>query len=243
MQLVKIFVAVLFAPAMVKATTEVAMNTPPTSASSLAQLIIPADQPLPPARRLVVLTPDWDLNEAELARRIWMLASPRCLTVLYFGLTHDSGTEARARRRLATLAALTRDDGVAVQTRLDLGTHWIPAVAAGQRPGDLVVCHAEQWVKGGLAGLGRRPLAHALASQLQTPVYLCSGFYPVLPENTTHWSAPILSWVVPLAILIGFFLLQVQIAQQVTGWLQTTLLSASVALEFGLVGLWNFFSA
>lgn len=218
------------------------MNISPASPSPLAQLIVPADQPLPPARRLVVLIPDQDTDETELARRIWALASPRHLAVVYLGLTHDSLTEARARRRLATLAALTRDDWVAVQTRLAIDAQWAPAVTALWRSGDLVVCHAEQYTPGGLGGLWRKPLAQTLASVLQAPVYLFSGFYPAQPVPTKKASAQILSWSIPLAILICFFLLQVQITQQVTGWLQTALLSASVALEFGLVGLWNFFS-
>ena len=215
------------------------MNITPSFPSSAAQLLIPADQPLPPARRLLVLIPDQDMDEAEFVRRIWTLASPRHLAVLYLGLTSDAPMEARARRRLATLAALTRDDWVMVQTHLAIGSSWERAVKTVWRPGDLMVCHAEQSEVG---GLWRRPLAQKLVAALQAPVYLLSGFYPQMRLSPSPLIARLLSWSIPLAILIGFFLLQVQIAEQVQGWLQTALLSASVAVEFGLVGLWNAFS-
>jgi hypothetical protein len=235
-------VAVLFAPVIEEVNVEAAMNFSPASSSPLAQLIVPADQPLPPARRLIVLIPDQDTDEAELTRRIWALASPRPLAVMYLSLTRDSLTEARARRRLATLAALTRDDRVAVQTQLEIGSQWMPAVKAVWRSGDLVVCHAEQKAPSGFGDLWRKPLAQTLAAALQAPVYLFSGFYPKRPLPKASGAAQVLSWSIPLALLVGFFLLQVQIIQQVTGWLQTALLSASVALEFGLLGLWNLLS-
>lgn len=244
MQLVEIFVTVLF-PAdklsfesKVAMSTNISLPTPP----SIAQLLIPADQPLPPASRLLVLIPDQDTDETELARRVWELASPRHLAVVYLSLTTDALTEARARRRLATLAAVTRDEWVNVQTRMVIGGDWRKAVRAVWRSGDLVVCHAEQMVPDGFVGMWRKPLGQALVATLNAPVYLLTGFYMALPAPTTRRFSQLLSWSIPLLILIGFFMLQVQIEQQVTGWLKTMLLSASVALEFGLVGLWNRFS-
>jgi len=216
------------------------MNTHPPPPSLVAQLVIPEGQPLPPARRLMVLIPDQDTDETELARRIWALASPRGLAVVYLGLNRDFATESRARRRLATLAAVTRDDRVNVQTRLEVGVDWMRAVRALWRSGDLVVCHAEQMVRAG--GLWRKPLGQALVSDLKAPVYLFSGFYSELPMPSASLTARALSWLIPLAILVGFFLIQVQIDQAVTGWLRTTLLSLSVVAEFGMVLIWNRFS-
>lgn len=212
------------------------MPISPVTPSPLAQLLIPADQPLPPARRLVVLIPDQDTDEMELARRIWALTSPRQLAVLYLGLASDPLLEARARRRLTTLAALTRGEGVTVQTHLAIGSSWERAVTAIWRSGDLMICHAEQFE---VNGLWRRPLAQKLVATLQAPVCLLSGFYPNVRLPPSTWMTHVLSWFIPLAILLGFFLLQVQIAEQVQGWLQTALLSASVALEFGLVGFFQ----
>lgn len=244
MQLVQIFVTVLFPAAKLSLERQVAMstNTSLPTPASIARLLIPADRPLPLANRLLVLIPDQDTDETELARRVWELASPRHLAVLYLCLTNDALTEARARRRLATLAAVTRDDWVNVQTRLVTGGDWGKGVRGLWRPGDLVVCHAEQMIPDGFIGMWSKPLGQALVATLNAPVYLLAGFYEALPASTPRRLSQVLSWSIPLLILIGFFMIQVQIEQQVTGWLRTTLLSASVALEFGLVGLWNRFS-
>jgi hypothetical protein len=217
------------------------MDTP-TLPTSLAHLLVPADGPLPPAQRLMVLIPEADVDETEMARRIWSLASPRQLAVVYLSLTPDPLSDARARRRLTTLAAMTRDDWVTVQTQLVSGTDWKRAARAWWRPSDLIVCHAEHMVPGGFLGIWRRPLGRDLAVALNAPVYLLTGFYETLPVPIPCRLARLLSWSIPLLILIGFFLIQVQIDHQVTGWLRTTLLTVSVALEFGLVGLWNSFS-
>lgn len=208
----------------------------------LAHLLIPTDQPLPPAQRLIVLIPDAEVNETEMARRIWRLASPRQLAVVYLGLTPDPLTEAPARRRLTTLAAVTRDEWVNVQTRLVIGSDWCRAVQACWRPGDLVVCQAEHMVPGGFLGIWRRPLGQRLVNALRAPVYLLTGLYESLPMPPARRQARLLSWSIPLLTLIIFFMLQVEIDHQMTGWLRTTVLTASVTLEFGLMGLWNKFS-
>ena len=47
------------------------------AASPVMSLLMPGGAALPPARRLVVLVPDVDLDETGLTRRIWTLAAPR----------------------------------------------------------------------------------------------------------------------------------------------------------------------
>jgi len=207
--------------------------------SAVARLLIPADEPLPAARRLVVLIPDQDTDETELARRIWALASPRGLAVLFLSLSGDPETEYRVRRRLATLAAITRDDWVSVETHLAFTSDWVRAVLTHHRPGDLVVCPAEQNVR----RLGmRQPLSQALISALDAPVLALSGFFPEMPSALPGFTARLARWSILLAIVAGFFWLQVQISQLPDNWLQTALLGLSVLVEFGLIALWNHFS-
>src|ERR1700720_2038974 len=81
-------------------------------ASVVMSLLMPEGVSLPPARRLVVLVPYLDLDEPALSRRIWNLAAPNKLAVLYLGLSPSTSEEPHARRQLATIAALTRDDWV-----------------------------------------------------------------------------------------------------------------------------------
>lgn len=202
-------------------------------------LLIPGDQPLPPARRLVVLVPDTDVDESELATRIWSLASPRGLAVLYLGMIRDGRAESLTRRRLITLAAITRDDWAHVETRLEPEGNWIQIVRHIWEPGDLIVCHAEQALSGW--SLKRKSLAQSLAAALNTPVYVLSGFYPGLPTEQPRWLARLLSWLPPLVLLVLFFMLQVRITWGTTGWIQTALLCLSVIVEFGLIGTWEHF--
>ena len=123
------------------------------------RLLLPANLALPAPTRLVVLVPNVDLDEAALARHIWKLAAPRQLAVLYLGWTAGPETEAELRRRLANLAALTRDEGVVVSARPATGEGWLPALRGVWRPGDLIVAHSELRVR--LWGLIARPLGAA----------------------------------------------------------------------------------
>src|SRR5215469_11747023 len=84
---------------------EPGMNRPP---SPVMALLMPDGASLAAPRRMVVLVPDVDLDEAVLARRVWSLAAGGRLAVLYVGLAASTTEEPQARRRLATLAALTR---------------------------------------------------------------------------------------------------------------------------------------
>ncbi|MGH2522405.1 MAG: hypothetical protein ACRDH2_07865, partial [Anaerolineales bacterium] len=204
--------------------------------SQVARLLIPEGEPLPPAHRLVVLIPDQDMNDAELARRVWGLASPRGLAILFLGLC-DGLEESRVRRRLATLAAITRDDWVRAEIRLEFEGDWRRSIKAIWRPGDLVVCHAEQTVEAW--GVGRKPLSQALVSALNAPVYVFSGFYSELPTPPFSLASRLFSWAIPLAILAGFFWIQVQIDRLPTDWARTTLFILSVLAEFGLVWIWH----
>ncbi|MBI3760633.1 MAG: hypothetical protein HY260_02050 [Chloroflexi bacterium] len=197
--------------------------------SPVAGLLIPQGEPLPPARRLVVLVAEADVNESELARRIWSLAAPRGIDVLYLGLAPDSREESPARRRLATLAAITRDNRIQVETRLDLEQDW--------QPGDLIVCHAEQAVR--VRGLRRKPLAETILSARRAPVYVLSGFYPKLPlDQPGRWTRLIRD-ALPFGILVVFCGIQVKISDVTSGWVSIVLLCLSVLVELGLILAWN----
>ncbi len=210
---------------------------PPLVANSL---LIPEDQPLPPARRLLVLISDVNTDEAELAQRIWSLASPRGLEVLYLGLCRDSYQEPRARRRLASLAAMTRDDWARVETRLALGGDWVRAVQTAYRSGDLIVCHAEQSVSAW--GFVRKPLSRVILSAFNSAVFVLSGFYPEIPSDQPNLTAQILSWVIPVVIVAGFSWIQIRIEQLPKDWAHTALLSISVVVEYSLIGIWSHFA-
>jgi hypothetical protein len=206
------------------------------SVALVMSLLLPEDVALTPARRLVVLVPDRDVDQAALARRIWNLAAPNKLAVLYLGLTTSSSEEPRARRQLASIAALTRDDWVKVSTTLVVETDWVQALRLRLGAEDVIVCHAEQILPG---WRGARPLGHALCEILQTPVHLLEGFYAGDPAQPAHPTAAIVFWAGAVAILGLAFWLQLQINALPKNWAESALMVISVVAECGLIGLWS----
>jgi hypothetical protein len=205
-------------------------------ASVVMRLLMPEGVTLSPARRLVVLVPDTDLDETAFSRRIWTLAAPNQLAVLYLGSCRTASAEPRARRRLATLAALTRDDWVHVNTALTLDVDWLGALQPQLAGGDLIVCHAEQTRR---SWRGSIPLGTELCQALQAPVHLLNGFYAGDEVQPINLPARVLFWGGSAAILAGAFLLQVQISALPKNWAESALMVLSVVAECGLVGLWS----
>jgi hypothetical protein len=209
-------------------------NTPPLHPADTALLFIP-DSELPPARRLLVLVPGLTTS-TELANQVWSLASPKELAVLFVGAAWESNDQYAMRRLLATLAAATRDGRLQVETRLISGKDWLEAVRTLWQPGDLVVCHREQAITAW--GFERLPLAEALATTLNAPVYVLSGFYPKPPSRVSlagRW----LRSIGPFLIIAGFFVVQVQIEQSFTNWLYYPLMILSVLVELALLAVWH----
>jgi len=198
----------------------------------------PDDQTLPAARRFVVLVPDQKTDDIELARRIWTMASPHGRAVLFLALCRDVRDESSLRRRLATLAAVTRDDQVHVEMKLTFDANWLPAVKSLWHPGDLIICHAEQSVSE-VWGLRRKPLAQVLVSTLNAPVCQLSGFYRTLPTRPIHPLTRLLTWSIPIGIIVGFALIQVQLEQALTSGIRTLGLCLSVIVEFGCLWAWH----
>jgi len=206
------------------------------AASGVMSLLRPEDVALLPARRLVVLVPDLDLDDAALARRIWNLAVPNKLSVLYLGLSTSASEEPHVRRQLATIAALTRDDWVKVSTLLAGETGWVAALRPLLRKDDLIVCHLEQTASG---WRGSRPLGVTLVQIFQLPVQLLEGFYAGDPAQAVHPTARLAFWGGAVIILASAFWVQVQISALPKNWAESALMALSVVAECGLIGLWS----
>ena len=199
---------------------------------------ITTDGALPLGRRLVVLVPDFDVDEASLATRIWSMASPRHMQVLFLGTLRHDQERYRARRRLALIAAITRDRATHVESQLVLNADSLAAAQAVYQPGDIFVCHSEQMVSSWRAAPA--PLAERLLSVVNAPIYVLSGFYPNLRREGANLTKAV-TWLPPVLIVIAGFAVQIRLAQDTSGWLQTTVLSLSVIAEFALVAAWERF--
>lgn len=192
----------------------------------------------PNVRRLVVLIPDVDTNEPELAHQLWQMASTHELAVLLLGTFEDVRREPRARRRLTTLAALMRDERLQVETRLEAGQGWLVAIRNVLAGGDLVVCHAEQQIA--RFGLGREPLSHWLMAKLGQPIFELAGFYPELPPDYPGPFNQLITIGVPIIIIAAFTVLEVFIHRLIAANIYILAMSLAVIVEYGLVGAWYF---
>lgn len=206
------------------------------NSSSVGTLLLPANGVAIPPRRLVVLIPDQDVNEADLARHLWTWAETAELDILLLG-SITQGDEAYVRRRLTNIASFLRNGRIRVETTLRHQNRWEPALQESSRPGDLLVCHAEQRIS--YNGLKKYPLSEVLLTTFNKPVYVLKGFYPGL---RVELSLPIGRWisaVVPIIIIIGFFFLQIRIDIDKTGWIGKILFMLSILIEAVLIGLWE----
>ncbi|MBI3242225.1 MAG: hypothetical protein HYZ49_08030 [Chloroflexi bacterium] len=203
-----------------------------------ATLLSPTSRFAPTVRRLVILIPDADTDESLLARQIWSMASRRELSVLLLGLSRNAGSGPRARRRLATLAALARDKTVHVEIKLEIGADWLQALRSIHRYSDLIVCHAEQHLA--QWGMRRKPLSHWIARELNESVCVLTDFYPHLPPDHVNPASRLIAGAVPFLILFGFTALQILIHQMTRGTASIILMSASVLIEYSLIGAWHF---
>jgi hypothetical protein len=124
---------------------------------------------LPGARRLIVLVPNEPIDEVALGRRIWDLALPARSDVLFLSTVKNEDEELCALHCLAKLASVAQDRRIQVKTQIQFGRSWRQAVARVYRPGDLVVCLADQCVRRRV--FWEEPLCLRLAADLDIPVY------------------------------------------------------------------------
>jgi hypothetical protein len=189
------------------------------------------------ASRLLVLVPDLDIDEVDLAQCVWSLAEPRGLPVLYLGTSRDPVRESPVRRRLATLAAITRDDRIRVDTRYQPAHDWPEAIRATCQPGDLIVSPPERLLS--LSVNGHGSVSRALSNTLRAPVHVLPALRFDAPVDRRQRRLRLAFWPISAAILAGFFWLQVQIDQGTDGPAQMILLSLSAVVEGGLLLLWH----
>ena len=230
------------------AASSALIRTPPSILGALPRTVVqaPIGQTLlpdvshfaPAVRRLVILIPHADTDETKLSQRLWSMAAQHELPVLLLGLSHEASHEPRLRRRLATLAALTRDAKVHVETKVVIGRDWIQAVRSVHRLSDRVICHAEQRLI--RRGLRYESLSQLLMLAFNQPVTVLVGFYPNLPPDNIGLFSRLLSIAIPLTLFAACTGLQILIHLNTTGTPYTLLMSISVIVEYGLLGLWHY---
>lgn len=197
-------------------------------------LLVP-DQLLPVSvQRLIVLVPAGGIDEYALARRVWQLAAGSGLEVLYLALSHDAEQVSTQCRRLINLAALTTYPQVRVDTNVHTDKNWSQALRRTLQPGDLLVCLAEDSTTGFFR---RQPLAKRLAADLSVPIYLLGDLLVKPATPSRYWIREIAAWLVSIALIVSFYLIQVGIDQSYARPQSTILLVLSILVE--LYSLWK----
>jgi hypothetical protein len=191
----------------------------------------------PAATRLVVLVPAGIQQEDGLAARLYDAARVRQIPVLYLGLVPRPEDEPALRRRLALLAACTRDNhAVRAEYRLAVGGDWWAWLKLSWAPGDLIICHAEQQVRWLWS---TQPLAYALAEVLGQPIVMLEGMCAAEPGLGPRLARRLAFWAGAGVFVAICFGLQVMIQHETTATMQPLLLALSVAAEFTLLAAWN----
>jgi hypothetical protein len=167
------------------------------------------------------------------SRRIRELARTLESNVLFLSLYTDQAQESSLRRQLITMAALVQEGNLCAEIRVELGSNWVTVVKADLHDNDMIVCFGEQ-----RTGMLRRPLSQTLQSNLKSPVYILSDL-DSQSRSRFNWRSQIMAWAGSLAIIAGFFLIQIQITTLLQDWAQTTLLTLSVVAEIWLIAAWN----
>jgi hypothetical protein len=202
-------------------TTPSLLTSAPTALSELES-----------ARRLIVLVPYTEWDPIHVLHRIWELAKDQQASVLFLSLYKDTRQELSLRRSLIAICAMLQDGSVLAEADIETGTNWVDLVKQNYQMGDLIVCFAEQ-----RAGLLHKPLSQILQSNLNGPVYILAGLH--LPKSKSNLLSDVMAWSGFLGVLMGFFLLQINIVQVSKGGLQSVLLILSIIPEFWLIWVLN----
>jgi hypothetical protein len=206
-------------------------------ASSARSHELATGEGLPECARLVVLIPTGEIQETRLIQQVWRLASPRSVPILMLGITRDYETETGLMRRLATLAAFTRDRFVKVETRILHTANWVSALREITQPGDVILCNAEQDIAKGLFQV--QPLSEVLPQSIRSPIYVLSGFCTKEPRRISEPLKQVLGWIILPLLLAGFIGLDARVVDEVSGPWQSVLLILLLTIEIGAIWLWN----
>jgi hypothetical protein len=218
---------------------------PPTDFSKLAIVISgSSSKPLTDhsalltVKRLIVVVPEEDVDEALLSRQIWNLAVNYQLDVLLITIVANIDESMSARRRLTTIAAMTRDSHFKVEKQIVFSNRWEKALRPYWHQSDMILCPAEKTIEH-LFGK-KTPLSQALSDRLKASVYTFSGLYkPATNKRLPFWLRQIPFWLGFFIIISIFFYFEVDVDQGIHGWVGQTLLVIVMLIEIGFIYAWN----
>ena len=192
-------------------------------------------------KRLIVLVPEQGAYGIELAKRIWFLAEPCELRVMFLCVLESRlAQESAVRLRLATLSALIRDETIQVETQIEAHQTWVEAVWRVWTPGDIVICCAEQQAT--TRTHGDLPLSQIIEDILGVPVYVLPGLYAAKPAATQPASRAARRWLALLLIIAGIYAIEKQMVGITFDLAHLFFLAVIALTEVGLLAAWALFT-
>ncbi|MHC1783775.1 MAG: hypothetical protein AB9891_13645 [Anaerolineaceae bacterium] len=188
-------------------------------------------------KRLVVLLPETLVGDIELARRIYWLGNKNHYAILYLTMVDDFESTLTISRHMATMRALTSDNSLSVDSILTETRTWLKTLKDEIKPGDILVCHAEQSAKRGL--FKTISLFDFLNESFQNQIITLSGFYHPQAAQINKWLHGLIYWFGCLVLLAAFFAAGIQIENLSQGLVRNIMGIIGVAVEIGAVVAWT----
>jgi hypothetical protein len=182
-------------------------------------------------RRMIVFVPEGITDLGSLAHKIRWMALSDHFDILYLALVDNAEKTLSVSRQMATLKAITSESWLKVTVKTTPVGEWEKNIKEIYQPGDVIVCHAEQFVKTGF--LKTTPIQDYLGNLLNAPTRLISGFYHPLKAQTKNWIRSFLFWAGCLVVLAVFTLLEIQMDQSTHGSARVIILTILAFFEVG----------
>jgi hypothetical protein len=188
-------------------------------------------------KRLIVLVPNEEVDEAQLSRQIWNLAANYRLDVLLISIVASADESMSALRRLTMLAAMTRASHFKIEKQVVFSTHGDRALRPYWQQTDMILCPAEKNIENLFGNM--TPLSQALSDRLKVPVYTFCGLYKYSSRQLPAWQRQLPFWLGFLLIVAISFYFETDVDQIVRGWVGQILLVMVMIIEIGLIYLWT----
>ncbi len=133
-------------------------------------VILERNVQLPPARRLVVLMPEYPVDLSTLGRLIRDLANHHVSNVLLLSVVKEPFAGVHMAHVLGYLYAMTHDPFLHVETSVQDDSTWMKAVQKTWHPGDIYLCLSDHMVPWHI--FGHKPIADLISDRLDAPVFV-----------------------------------------------------------------------
>jgi hypothetical protein len=200
--------------------------------------LITEEKMVPAARRLVVLIPNGEFSDPELARKIDALGRSGRISILYLGLASSPTNDSLLRQHMAALSAYTRSPNREIDYQLIYRPNWPEALRGILKDGDQIICLENHFVADRFSRHTR--LAGLLTTSLKAPVFVIQGISLHRDLQAAHATLrELLIWAGNLLTLGSFLIIQIWCTQAYPGTAGTILGIISVVVELGVILLIN----